>query len=81
MTEKQFKDELTFEVVMSIFKNLYDKGIITAEEFAIIETKQRSKFSPILGTLYPQNPLINDTNDGNMYHTEDVSSSNIGGAL
>ena len=70
MTEKQFKDELTYEVTMSIFRNLYKNGIITAEEYAIIDTRLRAKSTPLLGTLYPQKPLINDTNDGNMYHTE-----------
>ena len=56
MTEKQFKDEVTYEVTMSIFRNLYKNGIITAEEYAIIDTRLRAKSTPLLGTLYPQNP-------------------------
>jgi len=33
----------------------------------------RAKYSPLLGSLYPQNDLINQGNDGNMCNTEDVS--------
>ena len=30
-------------------------GLITEEQYAIIDTKMREKYQPIIGTLYPEN--------------------------
>ena len=58
MTEKQFKDEVTYEVTMSIFRNLYKNGIITAEEYAIIDTNMCKRYGVDLDSLYRDNDLI-----------------------
>ena len=73
MTREQFEQERCYETTMAYFKILMVRGFITSEEYAIIDTKMRSKYTPLLGSLYPQNDLIISANDGNMCNTEDVS--------
>ena len=73
MTKEQFERERLYELTMATFKTLLVRGTITADEYAIIDTKMRAKYSPLLGSLYPQNDLIIQGNDGNMCNTEDVS--------
>ena len=59
MSEKEFFAEMNYLTALSIVKNLRDKGLITAEEYAVIDTKLRADFSPSLGTLLSENDLIN----------------------
>ena len=73
MTKAQFERERLYQLTMATFKTLLVRGSITAEDFAIIDTKMRTKYSPLLGSLYPKNILIIQGNDGNMCNTEDVS--------
>lgn len=73
MTDKQFECERHYELTMACFRTLMVRGLITADEYAIIDTNMRAKYSPLLGSLYPQKPLIYKENDGNMCNTEDVS--------
>ena len=76
MTREQFERERCYETTMAYFKKMVVRGFITSEEYAIIDTKMRSKYTPLLGSLYPQNDLIISANDGNMCNTEDVSEGN-----
>ena len=73
MTKAQIERERLYQLTMATFKTLLVRGSITAEDNAIIDTKMRTKYSPLLGSLYPQNILIIQGNDGNMCNTEDVS--------
>jgi hypothetical protein len=73
MTKAQFERERLYQLTMATFKTLLVRGTITAAEYGIIDTKMRAKYSPLLGSLYPQNDLIIQENDGNMCNTEDVS--------
>lgn len=66
MTAEQFDRELVYEITMSLFGSLHKSGVISEEEYGIIDTNMRSKYSPLLGTLYPQNHLIIKESDGNM---------------
>ena len=76
MTREQFERERCYETTMAYFKILMVRGFITSEEYAIIDTKMQSKYTPLLGSLYPQTDLIISANDGNMCNTEDVSEGN-----
>jgi len=73
MTKAQFERERLYQLTMATFKILLIRGSITAEDYAIIDTKMRAKYSPLLGSLYPQKDLIIQENDGNMCNTKDVS--------
>jgi len=54
MTKAQFERERLYQLTMATFKILLIRGSITAEDYAIIDTKMRAKYSPLLGSLYPQ---------------------------
>lgn len=37
---------------MSLFRTMVRKGLLTEEEYAVIDTKMRSKYCPKFGTLF-----------------------------
>ena len=59
MSEKEFSAEMNYLTAMSIVKNLREQGLLTAEEYAVIDTKLRADFSPSLATLLSENDWIN----------------------
>lgn len=58
MSETMFSAELNYQSAISIAKNLRSQGLLTEEEYAIIDTNLRAEFSPSLGTLFAENDLI-----------------------
>lgn len=55
MSEAAFQAELQYQTAVSIAKNLRSKGLLTDEEYAIIDTKLQADFAPSLGTLLSEN--------------------------
>ena len=51
------QNELTYLVTMKLFQKMLKSGLITAEEYAVIDTKMRAKYSPKIGTLFCEIPL------------------------
>jgi len=51
LSEEMFNAEKLYQVTMTIAKSMLTKGIITNEEYAVIDTKMLEKYRPILGTL------------------------------
>jgi len=51
LSEEMFNAEKLYQVTMTIAKSMLTKGIITSEEYAVIDTKMLEKYRPILGTL------------------------------
>jgi len=58
MTEEQFKAEKAYQAAISIARNLRSKGLLTEEEYAVIDTNLKAKYAPIIGTLLSEKPLI-----------------------
>lgn len=59
MSETTFQAELQYQTAISIAKNLRSQGLLTEEEYAVIDTNLQAAFSPSLGTLLSENDLIN----------------------
>ena len=55
MSEAVFNAELQYQTAISIAKNLRSQGLLTEEEYAIIDTKLQAEFAPSLGTLLSDN--------------------------
>ena len=55
MSENVFNAELQYQTAISIAKNLRSQGLLTEEEYAIIDTKLQAEFEPSLGTLLSEN--------------------------
>ena len=52
MTNKQFKREIVYQVTMSSVRIMLGKGIITEEEYTVIDTIMLEKYTPLLGGIY-----------------------------
>ena len=55
VSETVFNAELQYQTAISIAKNLRSQGLLTEEEYAIIDTKLQAEFGPSLGTLLSEN--------------------------
>lgn len=55
MSETAFRAELQYQTAISIAKSLRSQGLLTEEEYAVIDTKLQADFSPSLGTLLSDN--------------------------
>lgn len=53
MNEDQFEREKLYQASMNMFQAMLKDGLITEEQYAIIDTKMYEKYSPIIGTLFP----------------------------
>ena len=54
MTEEQFEREKLYQASMNLFKSMLEKGLITEEQYDIIDTKMLEKYRPLLGTLFAE---------------------------
>lgn len=52
MNEDQFEREELYQASMNMFQTMLKDGLITKEQYAIIDTKMREKYQPIFGTLF-----------------------------
>ena len=66
MTNEQMEKENLYQATMSIAKNLLDKGVISDEEYAQIDTNFRNKYGISLSTLFTDIRLIKFGKYGNM---------------
>jgi hypothetical protein len=55
MSKEQFERERLYQATLSIARAMNRQGLITEDELAIIDTKMREKYKPLLGTLCPVN--------------------------
>ena len=54
MTEEQFEREKLYQATMNVFDGMLKKGLITKEQYAIIDTKMLEKYRPLLGALFAE---------------------------
>lgn len=57
VNEDQFEREKLYQATMNMFRSMLKKGLITEEQYAIIDTKMLQKYQPLLGTLFAAQPL------------------------
>ena len=57
MSEEMFNAEKLYQTTMAIAKSMLEKGIITAEEYTIIDTTMLEKYRPVFGILLSQTSL------------------------
>ena len=58
MTPKEYRNDMLYHAAISIGKSLLEKGLITQEEYAEIDTILLQKYSPYLGGLLSENRLL-----------------------
>ncbi|MDD4496514.1 MAG: hypothetical protein PHV32_19610 [Eubacteriales bacterium] len=57
MSEEIFNAEKLYQATMTVAKSMLSKGLITPDEYKIIDTKMLDKYRPIFGTLLSQTSL------------------------
>ena len=57
VNDDQFEREKLYQATMSMFRSMLKNGLITKEQYAIIDTKMLQKYRPLLGTLFAAQPL------------------------
>ena len=72
MIDKQYFSLISYKSAMSQAKLMYSKGIITAEEYEIIETKMCEKFGINSCSIFRDNEWINTLLRGNMSDTKEA---------
>ena len=55
MTKEQLRDDMRYQAALSVAKSMLEKGLITKEEYAEIDTKLLQKYRPYLGSLFSEN--------------------------
>ena len=58
VSEAVFTAEMQYLTALSIARNLLEKGLLTANEYTVIDTILTERFKPSLGKLLSENPLI-----------------------
>lgn len=58
MSKEQMKREKLYQLTMSMARQMLKSGLISREEYAVIDTKMREKYEPTLGTLFADIDLI-----------------------
>lgn len=72
MDSKMFDALMGYKSAMAQARLMQAKGLITAEEFAIIETKMCENYGINFGSLYREIDWINTPFDGNMNAEKEV---------
>ena len=57
MTNTQFQAEKRYQVALAMARTLLDKGLLTCDEYAVIDTILLDKFRPSLGALLSDSTL------------------------
>lgn len=50
------QNEITYLVTMKLFQKMVECGLLTTEEYCVIDTKMRTKYAPKIGTLFCEIP-------------------------
>lgn len=53
MTDEQFEREKLYQASMEMFRAMLGQGLVTEEEYTVIDARMREKYSPVIGTLSP----------------------------
>lgn len=72
MIDKQYSSLVSYKSAMALAKTMYIRGIITAEEYEIIETKMCEKFGINSCSIFRDNEWINTLLRGNMSDTKEA---------
>ena len=73
MSEECFAGVLGYKSAMAQAGLMLSKGIITAEEYAIIDTMMAEKYDLSSCSLFRENDLLYSSIRGNMSHYEGVT--------
>jgi vacuolar-type H+-ATPase subunit B/Vma2 len=53
MIKDQFDRERLYQATLNLARAMLRQGLITEDELAVIDSKMREKYRPLLGSLWP----------------------------
>lgn len=54
MTHEQLEHEMNYRAALALAKSILSQGVITEDDYRVINTIMISKFRPLLAGLYPK---------------------------
>ena len=48
------QNEIMYQVTMSLFRQMLRDGLLTKEEYSVIDTKMKEKYKPDFGILFSE---------------------------
>ena len=54
MSKEELHNDMLYHAAISMAKSMLEKGLITEEQYAIIDAKMLEKYRPLLGTLFAE---------------------------
>ena len=57
MNTEQFERERLYQATMTVARSMLRHGLLTEDEFSILDAKMREKYKPLLGVLSVQKVL------------------------
>lgn len=58
MTKQEFQSEMIYSITMAHIKKLLERGLITVDEYRLINEKMKAKYQPISDGLVSENTLL-----------------------
>lgn len=58
MTGEEYQRERRYQIVMYIARQMLKNGVITEDDYKVIDTNMTARFTPIFGTLFSDNNLL-----------------------
>lgn len=58
MSKEEMLREKLYQTTMLIIRSWLKEGLITEDEYVIIDTKMKAKYRPIIGTLFSDISLL-----------------------
>jgi hypothetical protein len=58
MKNNECKHEAGYQMSMTVFKKWLSEGLLTEEEFTVIDTKLKRKYEPKIGSLFSDPSLL-----------------------
>ena len=55
MTTEEYRNDMLYHAALSIGKSMLEKGLISEEEYAEMDTGLRQKYQPYMGILLSDN--------------------------
>ena len=58
MSKEQFRRELVYQATMHLLRKMMGQGLLSADEYAMLDTKLSQKYQPFFGTLFSDADLL-----------------------
>lgn len=58
MSKEQFRRETLYQTTMHLLRRMMERGLLSAEEYAVLDTMFSQKYRPFFGALFSDTDLL-----------------------